>query len=231
MPSVLLVRHGQASFGSADYDVLSSLGHRQAELVAERLTSLPARIETVRTGSMRRQRETAAPLVARLGVDAHEDARFDEYDHEALVGAAAAADPGGLLDGAPDLATYLERAAEPARAFQAILERALAAWVGGADDGATESFSAFRQRVRDGLAEVVDATPSGTTAVVVTSGGVIAAAVADALALPDEGWGRVNTVVVNSAITRLVVGRRGTTLVAVNDHAHLESDPGLISYR
>ena len=34
MPSVLLVRHGQASFGSDDYDVLSEVGHRQAEVVA-----------------------------------------------------------------------------------------------------------------------------------------------------------------------------------------------------
>jgi hypothetical protein len=28
MPTVLLVRHGQASFGAADYDVLSDLGRR-----------------------------------------------------------------------------------------------------------------------------------------------------------------------------------------------------------
>ena len=30
MGVVLLVRHGQASFGAADYDVLSPLGERQA---------------------------------------------------------------------------------------------------------------------------------------------------------------------------------------------------------
>jgi hypothetical protein len=38
MPTVLLVRHGQASFGGEDYEVLSEAGHRQAEVVAASLT-------------------------------------------------------------------------------------------------------------------------------------------------------------------------------------------------
>jgi broad specificity phosphatase PhoE len=37
MPTVLLVHHGQASFGASDYDVLSDLGRRQAEIVAASL--------------------------------------------------------------------------------------------------------------------------------------------------------------------------------------------------
>ena len=34
MGVLLLVRHGQASLGAADYDQLSELGHRQAQLPA-----------------------------------------------------------------------------------------------------------------------------------------------------------------------------------------------------
>src|SRR3954451_21710821 len=30
VPTILLLRHAQASFGTADYDVLSDTGHRQA---------------------------------------------------------------------------------------------------------------------------------------------------------------------------------------------------------
>ena len=37
MPTVLLVRHGQASFGAADYDVLSETGRRRAEIAAASL--------------------------------------------------------------------------------------------------------------------------------------------------------------------------------------------------
>lgn len=231
MPSVLLVRHGQASFGAADYDVLSPLGHRQAAVLADRLAALPSGVAEVVTGQMRRQRETAAPLLEHFGATARTDPRFDEYDHERIVAAAAAADPAGVLDGAPDLDAHLAAAPDRARAFQAVLERALGRWIAGADDDVAESYADFRDRVRVALTTVVDGLTGSATGVVVTSGGVIAALAADALRLDAAGWGRLNTVIVNSSITRLVVGRRGTTLVSVNDHAHLEHDPSLLSYR
>lgn len=235
MPTVLLVRHGQASFGADDYDLLSELGHRQAQLVADRLAALPGGIRPVVSGRMRRQRQTAEPLLAALDAPPRIDARFDEYDHEGILAAAAAAAPAEVLEGAPHLDAYLDAAPDRPRAFQAVLERALARWIAGVDDGAGETYAAFRGRVAEGLTDVVaelSRSPSGArTAVVVTSGGVIAGLVADALHLDPAGWGRLNTVIVNSSVTRLVVGRRGTTLVSVNDHAHLERDPSLLSYR
>lgn len=231
MPSVLLVRHGQASFGADDYDRLSELGHRQAQLVAGRLAAMPGEVGPVVSGEMRRQRQTAAPLVAAIDVPARTDARFDEYDHEGILAAAAAAAPAEVLEGARDLDAYLDAAPDRPRAFQAVLERALARWIAGRDDGAGETYGAFRRRIAEGLTDVVSELAGARTAVVVTSGGVIAGLVADALHLDPAGWGRLNTVIVNSSVTRLVVGRRGTTLVSVNDHAHLEHDPSLLSYR
>jgi broad specificity phosphatase PhoE len=210
VPAILLVRHGQASFGAEDYDVLSAVGHRQAEIVGERLAAL-GDVTRVVTGAMVRQRDTAVPLLARVGLAADEDVRFDEYDHVELV-RRASDDPGTDL---ADIDTT-----DPRRAFQTVLERSLARWTDGRHDDYHESYVAFRARVRDGVADLAD-TLSGT-AVVVTSGGVIAAICADALGLDVDGWARLNTVIVNSSITKLVVGRRGTTLVSMNDHAHLE---------
>ena len=37
VPTLLLVRHAQGSFGSADYDVLSERGHEQAHVLAAEL--------------------------------------------------------------------------------------------------------------------------------------------------------------------------------------------------
>ena len=39
MSQVLLVRHGQASWGSDDYDVLSDLGERQSRMLGEALAA------------------------------------------------------------------------------------------------------------------------------------------------------------------------------------------------
>ena len=57
MPIVLLVRHGQASFGSDDYDSLSDLGHRQAELTGRRLAAAGLRRPVAVHGSLRRIRQ------------------------------------------------------------------------------------------------------------------------------------------------------------------------------
>jgi broad specificity phosphatase PhoE len=80
---VLLVRHGQASFGAADYDVLSELGERQSRVVGAALAARRVRPDVVVHGSMRRQQETAKALVSAAGWPAPvlEDAGWDEMDH------------------------------------------------------------------------------------------------------------------------------------------------------
>ena len=68
--------------------------------------------------------------------------------------------------------------------------------------------------------------------------GVVAAVVAwgllsaSLMGLPPEALVAFNHVSINTGVTKLVVGRGGTTLVSANEHAHLEeADPGLITYR
>jgi broad specificity phosphatase PhoE len=225
MAVVLLVRHGQASFGADDYDVLSTVGERQAEVVAGRLGAMP-RLDRVVTGAMVRQRGTAAPLAAaRPEVPVTEDARFDEYDHVELLRRSTA-------DDGTDLDAELAAAADPRRTFQQVFDRAVARWTGGAHHDYHESHAGFRARVRTGLGELFDDLDRSGTAVVVTSGGVIAAVCADLLGLDAGGWTRLNRVIVNTSVTKLVRGRRGTNLVTVNDHAHLEPHGReLLTYR
>ena len=73
-----LIRHGQA--GARDnYDLLSSLGQRQARLLGEYLRSAYA-------GSMRRQRETAEIVLAKMthAPEIRTDARWNEFSLEGL---------------------------------------------------------------------------------------------------------------------------------------------------
>ncbi len=37
-------------------------------------------------------------------------------------------------------------------------------------------------------------------------------------------WGRFNTVVVNTSVTRIVVGSTGARMLTFNEHPHLEGD-------
>lgn len=230
MPSLLLVRHGQASFGADEYDVLSDLGRRQAAALGARLAPLGP-VALLACGRLARQADTADVLADVLDVGRRvEDARLDEYGHEALLVAARGA---GALEG---VAARLEAAgADRSRVFQELLEVALRRWVeqgDHADEGEAETWPAFVARGSAAARDLLGRLGPSETGVAVTSGGVIAAVCARALGLDAEGWLRLNRVLANGSVTRLVRGRRGTTLVTVNDHAHLEAPgAGLLSYR
>lgn len=224
MPTVLLIRHGQASFGAADYDALSATGRRQAEITAAALARRGYQPSRVLSGSMRRQIDTAAAFA---GPAPEVDPRWDEYDPDDVL--AHHSDSAARLDGG---------AAEPgepltSKRFQAILEPALAAWIETAEKSPTrQSWPQFSGAGSAALAELAAELDRGETAVVVTSGGTIAALAGGLLGAPALVFGALNRVMVNASVTKVVVGAGGVNLIGFNDHAHLEEvDRALVTYR
>ena len=62
--------------------------------------------------------------------------------------------------------------------------------------------------------------------------GAVAAACVALLGVPAPAMVTFNRVAVNAGVTKLVIGRGGTTLISFNDHAHLERDgASLVTYR
>lgn len=226
MPSVLLIRHGQASFGAAEYDELSDLGVRQAEALADRLSRLDPYALTVE-GSLARQRATTSILLGDVdGGSRRTDPRWDEYDHRDIL-EVAASDP-ELRD---EFAVLEQDDVDRARAFQRILDVALRRWARGDGQRYAESWEGFAARAWDATDEMLDELDAGQTALVVTSGGVISAVVARVLGLDAGQWQALNRVIVNTSISRVVRGRGGTNIVTINDHAHLEGTDDLLTYR
>jgi broad specificity phosphatase PhoE len=219
---LLLVRHGQASWGADDYDVLSETGWEQSRLLGKSLAARGIAPDVVLLGGMRRHRETAEACLAELSFDGEQqvDLGWDEFDHVAML---------------EKLASPFEGRKPSKAEFQEWFEAATDRWTGGQhDDDYTESFPAFTDRVGEALRRTAEAVGSGT-ALVFSSGGPVSWAAASLLAddrtVAGALWRRLNPVCVNSGITRLVTGRRGTTLVSFNGHAHLDGVPGAITYR
>jgi len=227
VPSLLLVRHGQASFGAADYDVLSAHGVTQARALAEDLERRGVRLDRVVSGGLARQRDTAEPLAAFAGCKVGTDSRWDEYETDDVLSHHSA------TDAREDRPPGSDRPAISSREFQDILEAALLRWIAaGAESPATETWPAFSGRVAAALAEVTAGLGRGETAAVCTSGGVIAAVCVALLGVPAPAMVAFNRVTVNAGVTKLAHGRSGTTLVSFNDHAHLERDgTSLVTYR
>jgi len=63
MQTVFVVRHGQASAHARDYDVLSSLGEKQARILGEHLARRGVGFDAIVAGPRKRQRDTARLLV------------------------------------------------------------------------------------------------------------------------------------------------------------------------
>jgi broad specificity phosphatase PhoE len=213
--AILLVRHGQASFGSADYDVLSPSGEQQARRLGAALAARGIRPAPVISGSMRRQRASAAALVAQAEwpLEVSVDAAWDEFELSGLV--------------PPTSAGQQPRDRE---AYQDALEAGMHRWAGVVGAPLTgESFAAFAARTESALRTAAERQPRGATTLIVTSAGVIGWLAASLLGAGPEQWIRLNRVCVNTGVTTLISGRRGISLVVFNDHSHL--GPQEITYR
>ena len=213
MPVVYLLRHGQASADAVDYDALSSTGREQSRILGVELLARQIKVAAVRSGTLNRQRDTAAEAVAAAGIDLApvQDPRWNEYDHMEL------------LQGHP-----LSRDGS----VQQILDAALHRWT--ADPDATGAWTAFRDGALAALRETADGLGAGEAGLVFTSAGIIAAICASLIDPEGAGFVALNRMVVNASITKLVHGRGGTRLLTFNDHAHFESGDdrrALLTYR
>lgn len=228
MGVVLLVRHGQASFGADDYDVLSETGWEQSRLLGRYLASRGLVPDVVVRGDMRRHRETGEGMIAGAGWSApiEADPGWNEFDHLGVVAALPRSEMADLPPG------ELDR-----RGFQEVFEKATARWTAGDfDDDYPESYTHFRGRVGDALVRATERAGAGSNVVVVSSGGPIGSACASLVAPPAAGppvlaalWARFNAVTVNTSVSRLVVGSTGMRMLTFNEHPHLEGDT--VTYR
>ena len=183
-------------------------------------------VTRVAAGSARRQRETAAPFAASMGLEVEPDARWNEYETDAVLAHHATAPAG--LDGAGPGGREIT-----SREFQAVLDGALGDWVAsGEQTAAAQSWPAFLESRTAALAALAATLGGGETGVVFTSGGVIAAICAQLLGGDPALFPRLNRVLVNTGISKLAVGRGGTSLVSFNEHAHIDDGGGaLLTYR
>lgn len=214
MSRIYLVRHGQAAFGSDDYDRLTETGIAQCHQLARHWRAIGRQVDLVYSGTLRRQRESAeafaeaateqggaAPAVRPL-------AGIEEYDHLALLAAHRGA--------GPERDASLDR-----RAFHRRLSAALQAWASG-DLGAVEPFAMFRDRCAAALATLLRETGRGRTAVVFGSAGSLAAAMQPALGLADRDLLRLKLTFFNTGVSSLLFDGETITIESLNAVSHLE---------
>ena len=231
MASLYLVRHGQASFGAADYDRLSPLGVEQAQRLGRWLAAGGARRGACVSGTPARQRDTARLCLQAWCGDADAPAPrvvagFDEFDHREVL---LRAEPAGSVSGHTPIAPTDSPAAR--RAFQHRFAAAVARWVGGAHDAEyTLSWAAFTARSASAASAALrDA--DGADVWAFTSAGTIAALLRHVLQVPDAQALELLWAVLNTSVTQLGWRDGRLRLLQFNSVAHLGGARELLSHR
>jgi broad specificity phosphatase PhoE len=228
--SIYVVRHGQAAFGTDDYDRLTEVGFTQARLLGAHLGQRKLTFNAVFLGTLRRQAETAQGIFEghpEGGADVLQE-RFtglDEYDPEAIIKAHTGADfkP---AEGAA------QRDPAVVRDHFRILRDALMAWA--EDRIQPEGMQAFRGFQEGAVAALIEARQrfADGNVLVVSSGGPIAAMVAASLRAPPAAVVDLNLRIRNSSLTEFAATPRRHHLVSFNALPHLDTHPdaSLITY-
>lgn len=241
MSELILVRHGQASFGKKSYDKLSELGIEQARLLSQHWQNEGEQFDHIYAGSLLRQQETAQellPLVAGSPESPDTHPGLNEYNGDSLLkihlrdlgktpkenvdfGGAVSDEDVTAIDGAIS-------AIKNKGTFQKLFEEATAKWIVDELKPSTgeenfEYWAAFKARVYNALDEIMDKHTGGKRVLLSTSGGVIAIALQRVLQFPDDQVIKTNWMVHNSSVTRIRYGSGKISLMQFNSLPHLNN--------
>ena len=239
MATILLARHGQASFGQQNYDQLSELGCMQARLLGQHYANSQRPIDAIFSGSLVRQRDSARHFwetyqpsilsnteVAILDIEAPDSyvlPLFDEFNHEDV-----------FMKSNPNFATQAMVAAELSKTHQPLtrlgelFHLAMQRWhAGDHDDEYLESWSQFSIRAQQALEQLCTQIAQqshledDSTVLVFTSGGVIAALTAHLLQQGSQTAYQLTKSSVNTGVTAISMQQQTPQLLSYNEYSHL----------
>ena len=224
--SLLVVRHGQASAGSDDYDCLSARGELQCTRLGHWLAATGHQFDAVVIGNMRRHRqsyEAIAAVYAELGLPLpapEADAGLDEFDHHAVFD--------GFSRAHPQHASVLASSKDGLKALGAMIHAALSAWSEDRIADVPESWEAFGARVSQASQRL--SARGEQNVLVLTSGGVISRLAQAVLGATDRSAVDLNLSLRNSAFCEFHSRPYGLALGCWNALPHLHDQRELWTY-
>lgn len=233
MGLLYMIRHGQASFGKDDYDLMSELGMSQARILGFFFRDGNITFDEVYSGTLKRHVFTADAISQASGGVFPEtimDPAFNEFDGEGIfrgfLPVLAEKDPGSIKD--------MESIFTDNRSFQKIFSKLVGLWISGEFQvKGVETWNSFLERVEAGIGRLAINQKECGNVALVTSGGVIAAALRKALGLRDEEAIKESWKCMNASVSIFEIGPDFMRLKDYNNTKHLEAlkDRRLLTYR
>ncbi len=227
MSKLYLVRHGQASFMSDDYDRLSPIGKQQGALLGDYWGKRGKQFQHVYVGPLRRHQQTLTAFAT--GYEAHglrlpqPTVLADFAEHQGFSMTREVLPK--LVETDQFVAQHYNDGDMEPRVYLKVFRHVMLQWAAG-DVGHAEftTWQAFRAMVNRGVEAVKEQTGRGQSALVFTSGGTISAAVGYALDLEDVKAITLNWVVRNTAYAEFSFREDDFSLTEFNAIPHIEDD-------
>lgn len=220
--SIYLIRHGQASLGADNYDVLSPIGIEQSRVLGSYFDQLGVRFDRCVAGDMQRQIDTGKHALAQMSGASEAiniDAAFNEYHSDQVMAAYLPL----VIEQQPDAMHYVKNAAQHRKEFQKIFSQVITLWINDQEGcPECESWDAYVQRVRGGLSRVIEAAGRGQNIAIFTSGGTITATLQLITQMPATSAFELNWQIVNTSVSRLQYRKDKLSLASFNSQAHLD---------
>lgn len=221
MSELYLIRHGQATINSDNYDQLSELGQEQARILGRHLAALGIGFDAAYSGTLQRQRHTGELVLAGLGQPADlltHAPEGNEYNAFAIFKTQLS----HLRGGAPVEDQQVRELARDRENFRRLYEQAMLRWLeAGPHEAGPETWHGFQERVGGLIRGILDRQGRGRRVALFTSGGPISAAMRLTLGLSDEVALRLTWQVRNTSVTVLKHDGQRLSLESFNSVAHL----------
>lgn len=235
MATIYLIRHGQASFGSDDYDQLSQLGIRQAEVTGEYFRESGIFFDAAYSGDLKRQIDTSQLVLASqpTAFSKNIDSRFNEIRNDEQLEYLLPE----IVKARPDIASLVDRGLVSSKDYQKAIDAVFNFWVSDeCKHPEIQSWNDYSMGVREALSDVVKNQGSGKTIAVFTSGGTIATIVAQVLGLSGKQTYPFYEPMFNCAVTQLFYNQERISLSYFNDRSFLQvlgrlNQEELVTYR
>ncbi len=230
MGAIYLVRHGQASFGHADYDKLSKKGCEQSKILGTQFKTL-VQPDQIYSGDMLRHVETASHFLNGFGestlpVVTHSG--FNEFNHvEVLTRYKPEWEDHAVM------ASDMAKQQIPSQAFQKSFSASVARWISGDfDHEYQESWPQFQSRCTKAMKEVIAQADNAKNIIVFTSGGPVSAILQQVLKLGNKETFAINEMLANTSVSKFLFSGERISIAYLNNFLHLElADSDYVTYR
>lgn len=232
MAAIYLIRHGQASFGKADYDQLSDKGMQQAELLGQYWQSL-VMPDKFFSGDLLRHNQTLkqfsvghksehTPTIIHSG--------FNELDHVDILTCYNA-----QWHNLAQMSAEINRLKNPNTTFQKEFTQAINRWISGDfNQEYKESWQQFKNRCVQALHNIIQQeltnnrpensrqTKASKDILVFTSGGTISVILQHILQLQDKQALQISQQLRNTSVSKLLFSGNNLSVDYLNNYSHLE---------